>query len=113
MNFDISGQTYSSLVGIFSAVMGLSYPLLLQAISHIDEKYHVARFVDLFKKEKAYERFNRILLLSIEFAVVAPFVLYVMCDILWMQMVVLVVHTFVVLGLLLCAVFIWSFFHDK
>ncbi len=108
MNFDISGQTYSSLVGIFSAVMGLSYPLLLQAISHIDEKYHVARFVDLFKKEKAYERFSRILLLSIVFAVVAPFALYVMCDILWMQIVVLVVHTFVVLGLLLCAVKLYT-----
>ena len=52
MSFDFSNYTYSGLIGIFSAIIGMCYPLMLQAIDRIDEKYNVARFVDLFKQER-------------------------------------------------------------
>lgn len=51
MNFDFSDYTYSGLIGIFSAIIGMCYPLMLQAIERIDEKYHVIRFVELFRKK--------------------------------------------------------------
>ena len=101
MSFDFSNYTYSGLIGIFSAIIGMCYPLMLQAIDRIDEKYNVARFVDLFKQERVYRRFNLLLLLSIGFSIVAPFALYLMDNILWMQISVLTCHTFVVLCLLL------------
>ena len=101
MAFDFSDYTYSGLISIFSAIIGLCYPLLLQAIDRIDEKYHVIRFVELFKEEVVYGRFNLLLLLSITFAVIDPFALYLTSGILWMQMMVLVVHTLLVLILLL------------
>lgn len=101
MPFDFSDYTYSGLIGIFSAIIGMCYPLMLQAINGIDEKYHVARFVDLFKQEKVYNRFNVFLLLSIGFSIVAPFALFLMNNILWMQVLILTCHTFVVLCLLL------------
>lgn len=101
MDFDFSDYTYSGLIGIFSAIIGMCYPLMLQAIDRIDEKYHVIRFVELFKEEVVYGRFNQLLLLSIAFAVIDPFALYIMSGILWMQMLVLVGHTLLVLVLLL------------
>lgn len=101
MAFDFSDYTYSGLIGIFSAIIGMCYPLMLQAIDRIDEKYHVIRFVELFKKETVYSRFNHLLLVSIAFAVIDPFALYIMSGILWMQMFVLVSHTLLVLILLL------------
>lgn len=104
MLFDISGSTCSGLIGIFSAIFGMCYPLMLQAIDKIDEKYKVVRFVELFKEEKVYRRFNKFLLLSIGFSVIAPFALYLMNNILWVQILVLMSHTFVVLCLILHAI---------
>ena len=104
MSFDFSNYTYSGLIGIFSAIIGMCYPLMLQAIDRIDEKYHVGRFVELFKEEKCYCRFNKLLLLSIAFAVVDPFALFLANNILWIQLFVLVFHTLLVLLLLLYAV---------
>lgn len=101
MNFDFSNYTYSGLISIFSAIIGMCYPLMLQAIDRIDEKYHAIRFVELFKEEAVYGRFNRLLLLSIAFAVIDPFTLFIMRGILWMQMLILVTHTLVVLLLVL------------
>lgn len=108
MAFDFSNYTYSGLIGIFSAIIGMCYPLLLQAIDRIDEKYHVIRFVELFKEEVVYGRFNHLLLLSITFAVIDPFALYIMSGILWMQMLVLVSHTLLVLVLLLHVVALYK-----
>lgn len=39
MDFDFTNYAYSGLIGIFSAIVGMCYPLLLQAIDRIDEKY--------------------------------------------------------------------------
>lgn len=104
MNFDFSNYTYAGLIGVFSAIIGMCYPLMLQAIDGIDEKYHVVRFVELFKEEKVYARFNVLLLLSISFAVIDPFALSLMNNILWMQVCVLVCHTLVILLLLMCII---------
>lgn len=39
MDFAFANYAYSGLIGIFSAIIGMCYPLLLQAIDRIDEKY--------------------------------------------------------------------------
>ena len=51
---------------------------------------------------------TKILLLSIAFAVIDPFALYIMSGILWMQMLVLVSHTLFVLVLLLHVVALYK-----
>ena len=38
MDFDFADYTYSGLLGLFSAVIGMCYPLMIQAIDRIDEK---------------------------------------------------------------------------
>ena len=39
MDFDFANYAYSGLIGIFSAIIGMCYPLSQQAIDRIDEKY--------------------------------------------------------------------------
>ena len=39
MDFDFANYAYSGLIGIFSTIVCMCYPLLLQAIDRIDEKY--------------------------------------------------------------------------
>ena len=101
MTFDFSNYTFSALVGIFSAIIGMSYPLILQAISQINEMYGVSRFVERFQQEKCYREFNAILLLSIVFAVGDPFVLFMSNHLFVIHLIVLTLHTLLILLLIM------------
>lgn len=101
VSFDFTNYTFSALVGIFSAIVGMSYPFILQAIGRIDDMYGVTRFVERFKQEKAYRRFNGILLLSVLFAVGGPFVLFASNCLFEIHMLVLTLHTIVILLLIM------------
>ena len=41
--FDFTTETFSSLISIFSAVIGLGYPVLLQSIQRIDGNHSIFR----------------------------------------------------------------------
>lgn len=101
VSFDFTNYTFSALVGMFSAIVGMSYPFILQAIGRIDDIYGVTRFVARFKQEKAYRQFNGILLLSVVFAVGGPFVLFASNCLFVIHMVVLALHTIVILLLIM------------
>lgn len=101
MAFDFTNYTFSALLGIFAAIMGMSYPFILQAIGRIDDMYGVTRFVAKFKQEKSYREFNAVLLLSVVFAMGDPFVLFVSNHLFVVHLVVLTLHAFVVLSLIL------------
>lgn len=100
-SFDFTNYTFSALVGVFSAIVGMSYPFILQAIGRIDDMYGVTRFVAKFKQEKFYREFNGILLLSVVFAIGDPFVLFASDCLFVVHLFVLTLHTVVILLLIM------------
>lgn len=72
--FEFSNNSISSLVSIFSTIMGIGYPLLLQTIERLDEKYKSERFARLFLQEQTFKCFQWLLAISIAFAISAVFV---------------------------------------
>ena len=56
--FDFTNYTYSGLLSLVSAVFGISYPLILDAISNIDNKYETTILTQYFLKEQRYRIFK-------------------------------------------------------
>lgn len=77
MSFDITTESYSSLISIFSAIIGLSYPVLLQSIQRIDEQYDSVRLSRRFQQEFIFKIFKWILFINIIISLLSPFVIYV------------------------------------
>lgn len=75
--FDFTNYTYSGLLSLVSAVFGISYPLILDAISNIDNKYDATILTQYFLKEKRYRIFKGLLIVNLVMAVTIPFALSV------------------------------------
>lgn len=75
--FDFTNYTYSGLLSLVSAVFGISYPLILDAISNIDNKYGTTILTQYFLKEKRYRNFKGLLIINLIMAVAIPFTLSV------------------------------------
>lgn len=75
--FDFTNYTYSGLLSLVSAVFGISYPLILDAISNIDNKYETTILTQYFLKEKRYRIFKGLLIINLVMAVTIPFTLSV------------------------------------
>lgn len=73
--FDFANYTYSGLLSLVSAVFGISYPLILDAISNIDKKYGTTILTQYFLKEKRYRIFKGLLIVNLVMAVTIPFML--------------------------------------
>lgn len=56
--FEFSNNSLSLLVSVFSLIMGMSYPLLLQAIQAIDEQYHSPRLSNMLLQERKFKCFR-------------------------------------------------------
>lgn len=52
-------------VSFISMILGVAYPILLQVISKLDEKYSSTHIVQLFKQEKERKIFNTLLISSL------------------------------------------------
>lgn len=50
--FEFSNNAISLLLSVFSVIVGMTYPLLLQAIQRIDEQYRSSRITKMLKEEK-------------------------------------------------------------
>lgn len=96
--FDFFNYNFSSLISIFAALMGLAYPLTLQAIQRIDEMYKSTKLAAFFLRQWFFRLFNGLLLLTIPISIAIPFLLYYYCDYSWM-IIVTAVHTIVVFAL--------------
>ncbi|MDR3235126.1 MAG: hypothetical protein LBT48_00150 [Prevotellaceae bacterium] len=55
------------------SLLGVAYPILLQAVARLDDKYSSAHIVDLFRREKEYKCFKRCLIASLVFVVIWSF----------------------------------------
>lgn len=96
--FDFFDYNFSSLISIFAALMGMAYPLILQAIQRIDEMYNSSKLAAYFQKQWFFLLFSRLLLVSIPVSIVAPFLLYYFRDFSWM-MILSAAHAIIVFGL--------------
>ena len=56
-HFEFSNNAISLLLSVFSVIVGMTYPLLLQAIQRIDEQYRSSRITKMLKEEKVFRLF--------------------------------------------------------
>ena len=99
-SFDFSNTSVSGLISIFSAVMGIAYPLIIQTIEKLDDKYSSPRMARLFKKEKAFKRYEMFIVLSILFAFASIYVMQIVDDNVLFSDVFITIHSLVTLALL-------------
>ena len=73
--FNFFSNTYSAVVTIFAALLGISFPLILQSIQRIDEKYVSAVISDRFEDENIYNFFKWLLYIYAVIVCIVPFIL--------------------------------------
>ena len=106
--FDFFDYNYSSLISIFAALMGMAYPLILQAIQRIDEMYNSSKLAAYFQKQWFSHLFSRLFLVSIPVSIVAPFLLYFFRDFSWM-MLLSAAHAIIVFALAISAFILFKY----
>lgn len=106
--FDFFDYNFSSLISIFAALMGMAYPLILQAIQRIDEMYNSSKLAAYFQKQWFFHLFSRLLLVSIPVSIVAPFLLYYFRDFSWM-MILSAAHALIVFALAMSAFILFKY----
>lgn len=106
--FDFFDYNFSSLISIFAALMGMAYPLILQAIQRIDEMYNSSKLAAYFQKQWFSLLFSHLLLLSIPVSIIAPFLLYYYRDFSWM-MILSAVHAIIVFALAMSAFILFKY----
>ncbi len=108
MMFDFFDYNFSSLISIFAALMGVAYPLTLQAIQRIDEMYRSTKLAAYFQRQWFFRLFSGSLLVAIPMSIVAPFLLYYYSE--HGQLVLVsIVHAIVVFALTLSVVILFKF----
>jgi len=73
--FNFLSNTFSAVVTIFAAILGISFPLILQSIQRIDEKYDSAVLSSRFEDENIYHIFKWLLYVYAVIVCVVPFIL--------------------------------------
>lgn len=106
--FDFFDYNFSSLISIFAALMGMAYPLILQAIQRIDEMYNSSKLAAYFQKQWFSLLFSHLLLLAIPVSIIAPFLLYYYRDFSCM-MVLSAVHAIIVFALAMSAFILFKY----
>lgn len=66
--FEFSNNALSLFFSIFSLIVGMAYPLLLQAIQRIDEQYRSSRIAKMLRAEPQFKQFQLLVVISIAFA---------------------------------------------
>lgn len=92
---------FSGLLSLFAAVIGLAYPLILQAIERIQERYTTERVSHWFEEETAFTRFFFMLKANIPIAFLAPFFLFLFCGNILLSITILAIQSVFVCLLLL------------
>lgn len=112
MNFEFGNNVYTGLIGIFAAVMGIAYPLILQSLEKIDTRYNSTRLTKCFEEDKRFNYFNRSLKISIFFAFVTGFALYEFENTQGAQVILLAIHSVVTLWLVINTINLYRLFMD-
>lgn len=91
--FEFSNNAISLLLSVFSVIVGMTYPLLLQAIQRIDEQYRSSRITKMLKEEKVFRIFQWLVTISIAFAFISIFILQLLDDYPTLTIVWVTIHT--------------------
>lgn len=91
--FEFSNNAISLLLSVFSVIVGMTYPLLLQAIQRIDEQYRSSRITKMLKEEKVFRIFQWLVTISIAFAFISIFILQLLDDCPTLTIVWVTIHT--------------------
>lgn len=91
--FEFSNNASSLLLSVFSVIVGMTYPLLLQAIQRIDEQYRSSRITKMLKEEKVFRLFQWLVTISIAFAFISIFILQLLDDCPTLTIVWVTIHT--------------------
>ena len=73
--FDFYAGSYGFYTGLFAAIFGMSFPLILQCIQRIDEKYDSSMISQVFDNEPSYKLFKVLLFFYIVCACASPLLL--------------------------------------
>ena len=91
--FEFSNNAISLLLSVFSVIVGMTYPLLLQAIQRIDEQYRSSRITKMLKEEKVFRLFQWLVTISIAFAFISIFILQLLDDCPTLTIIWVTIHT--------------------
>lgn len=75
MYFDFFNYTFSAIISFVTAIFGMSYPLLVESINKLDEKYPSHHVKERFEESIVLKLFNSFLIMSVSTAIIIPFVL--------------------------------------
>ena len=92
-HFEFSNNAISLLLSVFSVIVSMTYPLLLQAIQRIDEQYRSSRITKMLKEEKVFRLFQWLVTISIAFAFISIFILQLLDDCPTLTIVWVTIHT--------------------
>lgn len=73
--FDFVNYTYSGLLSIIAALIGLACPLIIGRIENIDERYECTQMTERFKNEFSFRLFEWLMVLNIIVAILFPFLI--------------------------------------
>lgn len=73
--FDFVNYTYSGLLSIIAALIGLACPLIIGRIENIDKRYKCTLLTERFKNEFSFRLFEWLMVLNIIVAVLFPFLI--------------------------------------
>ena len=75
MMFDFTNYTFSGLISLLAAILGIGYPLFLESIRKIDEQYKSTRLSARFQQESVFRHYKAILVITIVISFCAPFLM--------------------------------------
>ncbi len=102
--FEFSNNALSLIFSIFSLIVGMAYPLLLQAIQRIDEQYRSSRIAKMLRREPQFKQFQWLVVISIAFAFASIFVMQLIDGQNFLVIVWVTVHALVSLLLLISTI---------
>jgi len=105
--FDFYSGSFNLVMGLFAAIFGMAFPLILQSVQRIDEKYDSLCTSKNFKSEYEYKVFCVLLPIYVFFVCVLPLVLgYFQINETWSY----VIHCVMAIFLLVLAIILMLLF---
>ena len=96
VNWDFTNYTFSFLVSLVSAILGIAHPLFLESIRKIDEQYESTVLSSLFQHARIFRLHRIALFVAIAISFVAPFAMLI-CDCKMLNITVVTIQCFCVI----------------
>ena len=111
MTLDFTNYTFSGLISLLSAILGIGYPLFLESIRKIDEQYDSTRLSAKFQRESVFKWYRCALIVSIGVSFCAPF-LMLLFPFDMLCIIIITIQTLVVLWLVFMMLSVFQMVQD-